>query len=129
MNCYDRFCIVRSRDQGVVCGIVRAVSGRTVELSDARQIYLWRTTGESKTLYTLFEVSLYGAGNARISQPIEEFTMMDVCGIYPCTPEAETDLKQSRWDAAYDSSKSLRPAKTPRDSSRLTASQTSDSNL
>jgi len=127
VNYFDRFCIVRSRDQGVVCGIVRAVAGRTVELSDARQIHYWSTAADGKTLYTLFEVSLYGAGVARISQPIEEFTMMDACGIYPCTPEAEEDLSQSRWNASFVRSESPPRAKKQRGSSQPTPFRIPDS--
>ena len=127
MNYFDRFCIVRSRDQGVVCGIVRAVSGRTVELSDARQIHYWSTVGGGKVLYTLFEVSLYGAGQARISQPIEEFTMMDACGIYPCTPEAEEDLSQSRWNKSFERSEPPQRATKQRGSLQPTQSKTADS--
>lgn len=99
------FCIVRSREQGVVCGVIRGVAGRAVELADARQIHGW-TKGTapnwSRQINTLFEASLYGLGNARISEPVAAVLLLEACGVIPCTPEAEENLKQSRWNKFYD---------------------------
>ena len=114
----DRFVIVRSRDQGVVCGVLRAIAGRAVELEDARQIHGW-----SDGANTLFEMSVSGCGTARISQPVAEILILDVCGIIPCTPEAETNLRQSRWNVSYDASKSPPSARKSSGSSRPTQSR------
>lgn len=123
MNIYDRFCIVRSRDQGVVCGVVNATAGRAVEVADARQIHGWSGDLSGRLIYTLFEMALYGAPNARISEPVEEILILDACGIIPCTPEAEENLRQSRWDADYDPSASRRSGTTRTDSPRPTRSK------
>ena len=105
-----KFVIVRSRDQGVVCGTLRAVAGRAVELDDARQIHGW-----SDGARTLFEMSLTGCGTARISEPIAEILILDACGIIPCTPEAEKNLRQSRWNKSFDPSASSPRPKRSRD--------------
>lgn len=101
-----QFVIVRSRDQGVVCGVLRAYAGRAVELDNARQIHSW-----SDGANTLFEMSLEGCGRARISKPVAEITILDACGIIPCTPVAEENLRQSRWDAAYKPEKTSKREK------------------
>lgn len=105
-----KFVIVRSRDQGVVCGVLRAIQGRAVEIDDARQIHGW-----SGGVNTLFEMSLRGCDTARISEPIAEILILDVCGIIPCTPEAERNLRQSRWNTPYDPSASPPHPKRRRD--------------
>jgi hypothetical protein len=105
-----RFVIVRSRDQGVVCGVLRAISGRAVELDGARQIHGW-----SDGANTLFEMALRGCGTARISEPVAEILILDVCGVIPCTPVAERNLKQSRWNRSFDASASPRPRPKSRD--------------
>lgn len=94
-----QFVIVRSRDQGVVCGVLRVEVDAVVELSDARQIHSWADGAR-----TLFEMSLYGCGTARISEPVERIRVREWCGIIPCTPEAEANLRQSRWNKPAKSS-------------------------
>lgn len=101
-----KFCIFRSRDQGVVTGYLRCMAGRNAEVEQARQVHYW--TGAN----TLFEMSLSGCGSARISEPVAEILILDVCGVIPCTPEAEKNLTQSRWNEDYNSSASSRPLKT-----------------
>jgi hypothetical protein len=97
-----KFVIVRSRDQGVVCGILEtlALGGAqaVATLRDARQIHGWRS-GEIKTL---FEASLRGFDIARISEAVEEMILIGACGVLPCTPEAEENLRQSRWNQPYN---------------------------
>ena len=96
-----KFVIVRSRDQGVVCGVLVAVAGRQVHLRDARQIHGWNSGA-----LTLFEAANDGLGEARISKPVEEILMLEACGVIPCTEKAERNLRQSRWNAPYSSSRS-----------------------
>lgn len=104
-----KFCIVRSRDQGVVCGVVEACAGRCVHLTDARQVHGWADGAR-----TLFEAALRGFGTARISEPVAEMWVLDACGVLPCTPEAEANLRASRWNQPYDGSGSARrPKKSP----------------
>lgn len=78
VSVYGRFCIVRSRDQGVVCGVVQAMSGRCVELTDARQIHNWSDTLNGRHIYTLFEMATFGAPVARISEPVPFLVMTDL---------------------------------------------------
>jgi hypothetical protein len=98
-----KFVIVRSRDQGVVCGILESLAlggaQAVATLRDARQIHGWADGAN-----TLFEASLAGLGNARISEPVDEIIIIGVCGVLPCTAEAEKNLRQSRWNTSYASS-------------------------
>jgi hypothetical protein len=90
------FVIVRSRDQGVVCGVLDTLVGRVAVLTDARQIHSW-----SDGANTLFEMSLRGCGTARISEPVKRVMVHEVCGVLQCEPEAEMNLRQSRWGESY----------------------------
>ena len=109
MSIYGRFCIVRSRNQGVVCGVVQAVSGRCVELTDARQIHNWSGDLDGRHINTLFEMATFGAPTARISEPVPFILMTEACGVIPCTEDAEANLRQSRWGAPYKPSASRGP--------------------
>lgn len=110
----DRFVIVRTREQGVVCGTLKTLTPQPgglacAELTDARQIHYW-----SDGANTLFEMCVRGCGTARISEPVPEVMVFGVCGVLPCSTEAEVNLSQSRWNAAYDPSRSPRRATKPR---------------
>lgn len=107
-----RYVILRSRDQGVVCGVLKTLTPQPgglacAELEDASQIHHWQGG-----VNTLFEASLRGFGVARISEPVAEFMIFGVCGVFPCTPEAEANLRQHRWNESPKNSAShLRRAK------------------
>lgn len=84
------YCIVRSRDQGVMCGYVETVSGRCVELHKARQIYRYDST------FVLADVAENGMRDPKkaqlsvaMSQPM---TMLEACGVYTCTSKAAKQL-------------------------------------
>jgi hypothetical protein len=101
------FVILRSRDQGVMCGYVRSFAGRTYEIEEARQIHGW-----SDGANTLCEMAVSGCGLARISEPtVRPVIVHDVCGVYLCTPDAEENLRQSRWNEPYRPSLSAQPAR------------------
>jgi hypothetical protein len=94
------YVIVRSRDQGVVCGVLRVLTPQPgglacAELTEASQIHNWQ--GDTNTL---FEAALRGFGVARISEPVPRVMVFGVCGVLPCTPEAEANLREHRWNAA-----------------------------
>lgn len=99
------FVIVRSRDQGVVCGYLESLSPQPgglacAEIREARQVHQW---SQERKYYTLFEVANEGPDMARISSPIEggNFFIYGVCGVYPCTAQAIERLSQSRWNERY----------------------------
>jgi hypothetical protein len=94
------YVIVRSRDQGVVCGVLKVLTPQPgglacAELTEASQIHNWQ--GDTNTL---FEAALRGFGVARISEPVARVMVFGVCGVLPCTPEAEANLRQPRWNEA-----------------------------
>jgi hypothetical protein len=84
-----KYCIVRSREQGVMTGYVEDIgglNGRTVKLREARQIYRWSSK------FVLIELASYGPRNVqeqRYSAPsVAPVLMMEACGVIPCSPEA-----------------------------------------
>ena len=100
MEVIGRYVILRSREQGVVCGVLRTLTPQPgglacATLSEASQIHNWQGG-----VNTLFEASLRGFGVARISEPVPNFMMFGVCGTWVCTPEAEENLREHRWNTA-----------------------------
>ena len=95
----EPFVITRGRDSGVQCGYLVSVSKERDELvlREARQI--WRFSGAN----TLQEVAAKGSDlttKTRISEPAPALTTIrfsDVCARFECSPEAEANLRQSRW--------------------------------
>ncbi|WP_320685202.1 DUF6948 domain-containing protein [Gemmata algarum] len=82
------YVIVRSRDQGCVCGEYRGHHGREVVLGKARQIYSWE--GGRLTLFDFAVVP----GPCRLSREAPgEVVMLEACGIIPTTPEVEAFLR------------------------------------
>lgn len=91
-----KFVVIRTRSAGVHCGILRQChTGQctVVELSQARRIWRWRGAN------SLHELALRGASQewTRISESVEAIFISEVIEVIPCTPEAETNLRQSRW--------------------------------
>jgi hypothetical protein len=80
------YCIVRSRDQGVVCGYVdkpTEITGRAVTVNNARQIWAWDS---SFVLMDLAENGPRDASKMKMSVALTTpFRMLEACGIYPCT--------------------------------------------
>ena len=84
------YCIVRSRDQGVMCGYVESIMGRTVKLHQARQIWRYDST------FVLPDIAEHGMRNpdkaqlsVAMSQPC---FMLEACGVLTCTDKAAEQL-------------------------------------
>ena len=104
-----KYVIVRSRDQGVVCGVLQTLTPQPgglacAVLAEASQIHNWRGG-----VITLFEASLRGFGTATISEPVAEVMVFGVCGVLPCTAESEANLRQWRTAKSAENSTSPRP--------------------
>ena len=90
MPSIGEYVVVRSRDQGCVCGEYRGHVGREVTVSNARQIYRWN--GQRLTLFDVAAIP----GECRLSATIEtEVTLLEACGIIICTPEVERYLRSA----------------------------------
>jgi hypothetical protein len=87
------YCIVRSRDQGVVCGYVdkpTEIVGRAVTVHAARQIWAWDS---SFVLMDLAENGPRDVLKMRMSVALSApFRMLEACGIYPCA-DSGTSLR------------------------------------
>lgn len=77
------YAIVRSREQGVMCGYVESIEGRTVTLRHARQIWRYDST------FVLPDIAEKGVRNVdackfsvAMSQPM---IMLEACGVITCT--------------------------------------------
>ncbi len=84
------YCIVRSRDQGVMCGYVEDITGRTVKLHQARQIFTYDST------FVLADVAEHGMkdpAKAQLSVPMSlPMYMLEACGVYTCTSAAAAQI-------------------------------------
>lgn len=88
-----QFVIVRSRDQGCVCGEYQGHVGREVTLFNARQIFRWN--GKRLTLFDVATVP----GELQISETVTDpagVTMLEACGIVPVTPDVERCLRTAK---------------------------------
>ena len=84
------YCIVRSRDQGVMCGYVESINGRAVKLHKARQI--WRYDS-SFVLADIAEKGMRNADKSQLSLPMSQpMVMLEACGVYVCTGGAAKQL-------------------------------------
>jgi len=82
-----QYVIVRSRDQGCVCGEYQGHVGREVTLRKARQIYRW--SGNRLTLFDVASVP----GSLQVSAEVAECVMLEACGIIPTTAAVEEALR------------------------------------
>jgi hypothetical protein len=86
----DDYVIVRSRDQGVMCGYLKSINGRQVEISQCRQLWSWN----GKAL-CLPDIQRYGIrGTARMSAVAPSAIFLEACGVLRCTPEAAKSLRE-----------------------------------
>lgn len=84
------YCIIRSREQGVMCGYVESITGRTVVLKQARQI--WRYDS-SFVLPDIAEKGMRNPKKAQMSKAMSQpMIMLEACGVLTCTKEAAEQL-------------------------------------
>ncbi len=86
-----RYAIVRSRDQGVMCGFVKSVEGRRVTLVLARQMWRWSSK------FVLTDAAEHGVTekweNKFSCEASQETEMLEACGILYCTDKAMVSLR------------------------------------
>ena len=89
MPAVGQYLVVRSRDQGCMCGEYQYHLGREVGLLNARQIYSW--SGSRLTLVDFASVP----GECRLSRVAPgETVMLEACGMTATTPEVERFLRE-----------------------------------
>ena len=85
------YAIVRSRDQGVMCGYVERIDGRAVTLRKARQI--WRYDS-SFVLPDIAEHGMRDPSKAQLSVAMSrQCVMLEACGVLYCTAAAGAQLR------------------------------------
>ena len=84
------YAIVRSRNQGVMCGYVESIEGQTVKLHQARQI--WRYDSR----FVLVDVAEFGMRypeKAKMSTAMSQPCIMtEACGVLYCIEAAAENL-------------------------------------
>lgn len=92
-----KYCIIRSREQGVMAGFIEGIEGRTVKLRSARQLYAWSST------FVLIELANKGprrANEQRYSEPsTNPVLMLEACGVIPCTDDAAKAIQNIQIEA------------------------------
>jgi hypothetical protein len=84
-----QYVVVRTREQGCMCGEYQWHTGREVCLAKARQIYSW--SGKRLTLVDFAAVP----GECRLSvEAPGEVLLLEACGIIPTTKEVERFLRK-----------------------------------
>jgi hypothetical protein len=84
------YVIVRSRDQGVMCGYLGDVQGRAVTLRQARQIWRYDSTF---VLPDIAEHGMRDPSKAKLSVAMSQpMVMLEACGILTCTAKAANQL-------------------------------------
>lgn len=85
----NMYVIVRSRDSGVHAGILTAINGRHVSLTNARRLWYWVAAKE----HTLSAVALYGLKDtSKIASVVSQVDILDACEITPTTPESQLSI-------------------------------------
>ena len=85
-----KYAIVRSRNQGVMCGFVKKISGQEVTLKRARQI--WRYSSRF-VLPDLAEYGLTTKFESKLScEMSQDMVMLEACGVMFCTEKAAKSL-------------------------------------
>jgi len=86
-----KYAIVRSRDQGVLAGFVQDITGDTVTMTEARQLWRWDAD------FLLNDMANTGPRNVegcRFSAPGEKETIvLNACGVMYCTDQAAEALR------------------------------------
>jgi len=84
------YAIVRSRNQGVMCGYVESISGQQVKLHQARQIWRYDST------FVLPDIAEHGPRDAKkmqMSVPMSQLCVMtEACGVLYCSEVAANAL-------------------------------------
>lgn len=87
--------IVRSKWAGVNVGIIETRKGDEVALRHSHKIYQWLGAN------TLHELARNGASMTEYTRISEEapglVTVLEVCELLECTPEAAANLTTPRW--------------------------------
>ena len=84
------YCIIRSRDQGVMCGYVESINGRTVKVHKARQIWRYDSTF---VLPDIAEHGMRDASKAMLSAAMSQpMYFLEACGVLTCTIKSAKEL-------------------------------------
>lgn len=91
-----KYVLVRASAAGIHAGEFISRDGNAVTLRNARRIWRWDTREDSVKARTLSDVSRIGVGSqGKVSAPVEEIMIIDVCEIITCSPEGERAIREA----------------------------------
>ena len=86
-----KYAIVRSRNQGVMSGFVKEISGQTVVLKKARQI--WKYDSQF-VLPDMAEFGVRNPKNCKFSTEMsQDMVMTEACGVLYCTKKGMESIR------------------------------------
>jgi hypothetical protein len=90
-----KYVAVRSADSGLHVGVLAAVDGVTVRLTDTRRVWKWLAKNDGLS-FTEMYISGPDEGESRLSETAEELLVGGVCEISPITGIAEVMFRNAR---------------------------------
>lgn len=88
-----RYCIVRAKDASPHAGVVEAIDGRTVKMSEARRLWRWRVIdGKGISLSEVAEFGIEAKEWSRVGAPTKVL-IQDACEVILCSGAASETLR------------------------------------
>lgn len=85
-----RYAIVRSKDQGVMCGFIKEIVGKQVVLLQARQMFRWDS---DFVLPDIAEKGVRNSAKCKFScEMSQDMIFLEACGVLYCTEKAAKEL-------------------------------------
>jgi hypothetical protein len=87
-----KYCIARCYSAGVHAGIVSAVNGENVVLTDSRRLWSW----EAKNGVALSGLAQNGLKTGKVDSENPVIYLTGVCELIPCTEKAEDTIRHAK---------------------------------
>lgn len=85
--------IIRGVESGVYFGTIGSIEGRTVELLNCRNIWMW---SGAATLFQLATDGIKNLEDSKISVVVKKALFTDICEIIPCEEKAVRCLEGAK---------------------------------
>ena len=89
-----KYVIVRCRDAGVHCGVLKSAMGRECVLTEARRLWYWKPANNAAFLNGVANEGV--ASTSKVGEPVEMIALTENCEIIVCTPHAEKSLRAAK---------------------------------
>ena len=89
-----KYVIVRCRDAGVHCGVLKSAAGRECVLTEARRLWYWKPANRAAFLNGVANEGI--SKESKVGAPVAMIALTENCEIILCTPQAETSLRDAK---------------------------------